>query len=91
MAAWVIGPRLARDRARFVPHSLTMVAVGAGILWLGWNGFNGGDPYFSGADAATAVINTNIATAVALLTWVRLGHVPQQGEEADVPAGRSTA
>ena len=70
VAAWVIGPRLARDRARFVPHSLTMVAVGAGILWLGWNGFNGGDPYFSGADAATAVINTNVATAVALLTWV---------------------
>ncbi len=70
VAAWVIGPRLARDRSRFVPHSLTMVAVGAGILWLGWNGFNGGDPYFSGRDAATAVINTNVATAVALLTWV---------------------
>ena len=70
VAAWVIGPRLARDRARFVPHSLTMVAVGAGIVWLGWNGFNGGDPYFSGSDAATAVINTNAATAAALLTWV---------------------
>ena len=69
-AAWVIGPRLARDRARFVPHSLPLVAVGAGIVWLGWNGFNGGDPYFSGADAATAVINTNAATAAALLTWV---------------------
>jgi Amt family ammonium transporter len=70
VAAWVIGPRLARDRAKWVPHSLTMVAVGAGIVWLGWNGFNGGDPYFSGTDAATAVINTNAATAAALLTWV---------------------
>jgi ammonium transporter, Amt family len=70
VAAWVIGPRLARDRAKFVPHNLSMVAVGAGIVWLGWNGFNGGDPYFSGADAATAVINTNVATATALLTWV---------------------
>jgi Amt family ammonium transporter len=70
VAAWVIGPRLARDRAKWTPHSLTMVAVGAGIVWLGWNGFNGGDPYFSGADAATAVINTNAATAAALLTWV---------------------
>jgi Amt family ammonium transporter len=70
VAAWVIGPRLARDRAKFVPHSLTMVAVGAGIVWLGWNGFNGGDPYFSSADAATAVINTNAATAAALMTWV---------------------
>jgi Amt family ammonium transporter len=70
VAAWVIGPRLARDRARFAPHSLTMVSVGAGIVWLGWNGFNGGDPYFASADAATAVINTNAATAAALLTWV---------------------
>ena len=70
VAAWVIGPRLARDRAKWVPHSLTMVAVGAGIVWLGWNGFNGGDPYFSSADAAAAVINTNAATAAALLTWV---------------------
>jgi Amt family ammonium transporter len=70
VAAWIIGPRLARDRAKSVPHSLTMVALGAGILWLGWNGFNGGDPYFAGADAATAVINTNVAAAVALLTWV---------------------
>ena len=70
VAAWVIGPRLARDRAKWVPHSLTMVAVGAGVIWLGWNGFNGGDPYFASADAAAAVINTNVATAAALLTWV---------------------
>jgi ammonium transporter, Amt family len=70
VAAWVIGPRLARDRAKWVPHSLTMVAVGAGIVWLGWNGFNGGDPYFASTDAAAAVINTNVATAAALLAWV---------------------
>jgi ammonium transporter, Amt family len=43
--------------------------VGAGILWLGWNGFNGGDPYFANADAGAAVLNTNTATAVALLVW----------------------
>jgi ammonium transporter, Amt family len=70
VAAAVIGPRLARDRERAVPNNLPLAAVGAGILWLGWNGFNGGDPYFSGADASLAVINTNLATAVALLTWV---------------------
>jgi len=72
VAAAVIGPRLARDRDRAVPNNLPMAAVGAGILWLGWNGFNGGDPYFSGANASLAVINTNLATAVALLTWVIL-------------------
>ena len=47
-----------------------MAAVGAGILWLGWNGFNGGDPYYAGASVAAAVINTNIATAVGVLTWM---------------------
>ena len=72
VAAAVIGPRLARDRARAVPNNLPMAAVGAGVLWLGWNGFNGGDPYFAGADASTAVINTNLATAVALLAWLLL-------------------
>ncbi|MBV8256283.1 MAG: ammonium transporter [Actinobacteria bacterium] len=70
IAAWVIGPRLARDREVDAPNNLAMVAVGAGLLWLGWNGFNGGDPYNAGADAATAVLNTNLATAVAFLTWV---------------------
>ncbi|MHB1535434.1 MAG: ammonium transporter [Acidimicrobiales bacterium] len=70
VAAAMIGPRLARDRQKAVPHNLPLVAIGAGILWLGWNGFNGGDPYFSSADAAAAVMNTNLATAAALLTWV---------------------
>jgi ammonium transporter, Amt family len=70
VAAAVVGPRLARDRERAVPNNLLFVAVGAGILWLGWNGFNGGDPYFAGADAAAAIVNTNLATAVAMLTWI---------------------
>jgi Amt family ammonium transporter len=46
-----------------------MTLVGAGFMWLGWNGFNGGDPYFANADAGAAVLNTNTATAVALLVW----------------------
>ncbi len=70
VAAAVVGPRLQRDREKAVPNNLLFVAVGAGILWLGWNGFNGGDPYFAGADASAAVINTNLATAVAMMTWI---------------------
>src|SRR5487761_1217358 len=69
-AAAVVGPRLKRDRDRAMPNNLLFVAVGAGILWLGWNGFNGGDPYFAGADAASAVVNTNLATAVAMMVWI---------------------
>src|SRR6202790_819586 len=72
VAAWVVGPRLQVDRDHFPPNSLLMTLVGAGILWLGWNGFNGGDPYFANADAGAAVLNTNTCTAVALLVWTLL-------------------
>jgi Amt family ammonium transporter len=69
VAAAMVGPRLQQDRDHFPPNSLLITLVGAGILWLGWNGFNGGDPYFANADAGAAVLNTNTATAVALLVW----------------------
>ena len=72
VAAAVVGPRLVEDRKDFEPNNLIMAFAGAGILWLGWNGFNGGDPYFANADAAAAVLNTNIATAVAMLLWLIL-------------------
>jgi Amt family ammonium transporter len=70
VAAFVIGPRLQRDREIDAPNNLLMVATGAGLLWLGWNGFNGGDPYFAGASASAAVLNTNLCTAVAMLVWI---------------------
>jgi Amt family ammonium transporter len=70
VAAAVIGPRLQRDREIDAPNNVAMVAIGAGLLWLGWNGFNGGDPYFAGASASAAVLNTNLCTAVAFLVWV---------------------
>src|ERR1700749_1455174 len=70
VAAAVIGPRLQRDREVDAPNNLAMVAVGAGLLWMGWNGFNGGDPYFAGASASAAILNTNLCTAVAFLIWV---------------------
>ncbi len=75
VAAAVVGPRLVEDRKDFEPNNLIMAFAGAGILWLGWNGFNGGDPYFANADAAAAVLNTNIATAFAMLLWLILDYV----------------
>ncbi|MHB8340896.1 MAG: ammonium transporter [Mycobacteriales bacterium] len=72
VAAWLLGPRLLRDRKHALPNNLVMAAVGAGILWLGWNGFNGGDPYYAGADAASAVVNTNVATAAGVLVWMAM-------------------
>jgi Amt family ammonium transporter len=80
VAAAVIGPRLKRDREVDAPNNLLMVAVGAGLLWMGWNGFNGGDPYYAGADAALAILNTNLACAIAFLAWIACdyltGHKP---------------
>jgi Amt family ammonium transporter len=70
VSAAIIGPRLKRDREKAVPNNLMFVALGAGILWLGWNGFNGGDPYFAGANAGAAIVNTNLATAVAMMAWI---------------------
>jgi Amt family ammonium transporter len=87
VAAWVVGPRLKRDREHAVPNNLLFVAVGAGILWLGWNGFNGGDPYFAGADASSAVINTNLATAVAMMTWIIMDMVGGPGKKATFLGG----
>jgi Amt family ammonium transporter len=75
VAAWVIGPRLQRDREVDAPNNLAMVAVGAGLLWMGWNGFNGGDWYSAGEVASAAVVNTNLCTAVAFLVWVALDYM----------------
>jgi Amt family ammonium transporter len=72
VAAAVVGPRLFADRHDFEPNNLIMALAGAGLLWLGWNGFNGGDPYFANADAGAAVLNTNVTTATALLCWLVL-------------------
>jgi Amt family ammonium transporter len=71
-AAALVGPRLLEDKLDFEPNNLITALAGAGILWLGWSGFNGGDPYFANADAGAAVLNTHIATATALLVWLVL-------------------
>ncbi len=71
-AAAIIGPRTARDRENFQPNNLLITLAGAGLLWLGWSGFNGGDPYTANVDAGVGVLNTHIATATALLTWTFL-------------------
>ncbi len=87
VAAAVVGPRLKRDREHAVPNNLLFVAVGAGILWLGWNGFNGGDPYFAGADATAAVVNTNLATAIAMMTWIVMDMIGGPGKKATFLGG----
>lgn len=67
-----VGPRADKDRERFPPNNVLLVLVGAGLLWMGWTGFNGGGPYNVGIDASVAVINTHTCTATSLLTWLAL-------------------
>ncbi|XP_062094884.1 ammonium transporter 2 member 5-like [Humulus lupulus] len=71
-AAYWVGPRLNKDRERFPPNNILLMLAGAGMLWLGWTGFNGGDPYVVSMDASLAVLNTHICTATSLLTWLIL-------------------
>src|SRR5262249_4031005 len=78
---------LKRDREHGVPNNLLLVAIGAGILWLGWNGFNGGDPYFAGADETAAVVNTNLAAAVAMMTWIVMDMIGGPGKKATCLGG----
>ena len=70
VGAWWIGPRSDEDLEDNQPNNILMMLVGAGILWIGWNGFNGGDPYAASPDAGVAVINTNLCTAFSSLVWV---------------------
>lgn len=49
--------------------------MGAGLLWLGWTGFNGGDPYVVSVDASLAILNTHICTATSLITWLLLDRI----------------
>ncbi|MDG6926470.1 MAG: ammonium transporter [Nitrososphaerota archaeon] len=68
-AAMAIGPRAIGKRG-MRPNNLMFVLVGAGLVWLGWNGFNGGDPYGSTVDASIAILNTDLAAAVSAITWI---------------------
>ncbi|MDW7973061.1 MAG: ammonium transporter [Thermodesulfovibrio sp.] len=59
-----------RKDTLLVPNNLTLVAIGAALLWFGWFGFNAGSAVGSNGLAAQAFINTNTATAVAALAWM---------------------
>jgi len=69
-AALVVGKRKGYGDELMPPHNLTMTLLGAGILWFGWFGFNGGSAVASGSLATSAFVVTQIAAATAALSWM---------------------
>jgi Amt family ammonium transporter len=67
--AIVLGRRVGWPRENMRPHNVPFVALGAGLLWFGWFGFNAGSELTSDTIAATAFVNTQLATAAALCGW----------------------
>ncbi|RME33993.1 MAG: ammonium transporter [Gammaproteobacteria bacterium] len=70
VAALVIGPRKGYPNVAMRPHSLVLTLVGAGMLWVGWFGFNAGSELAADGTAGMALAVTQIATAAAALTWM---------------------
>jgi ammonium transporter, Amt family len=70
VGAIILGPRAGYRQEPMAPHSLTLTFVGAGLLWVGWFGFNAGSNLEANGYAALAMANTLLATAAAGLSWV---------------------
>ena len=72
VAALVVGNRLGYGSANLIPHNLTMTVAGAGMLWVGWFGFNGGSAVAANGDAAMAMLVTHISAAAGSLAWMTI-------------------
>jgi Amt family ammonium transporter len=70
VGALIVGPRKGYGTEAMPPHSLTLTLAGAGLLWVGWFGFNAGSNLEANGYAALAMINTLVCTAAAGLSWV---------------------
>ena len=90
--AIVLGKRVGWRKDPMRPHSLPLVMLGAGLLWFGWFGFNAGSSLAANGIAGLAFLNTQVATAAALLGWlfvekVRNGHATSLGAASGAVAG----
>jgi Amt family ammonium transporter len=70
VAAIIIGKRNGFGVSNLAPHNLTLSLIGASLLWVGWFGFNAGSAVAANALAGVAMLNTQVATAMAALAWM---------------------
>jgi Amt family ammonium transporter len=72
VAALVLGPRKGFGKTPMPPHNLTMTVAGAGMLWVGWFGFNAGSALGANGDAGMAMLVTHISAAAGSLAWMAM-------------------
>jgi Amt family ammonium transporter len=70
VGAYVVGKRIGWGKEAMTPHNLPMTMIGASLLWFGWFGFNAGSALEANGSAALAFMNTFLATACAVLSWI---------------------
>jgi Amt family ammonium transporter len=90
--ALVLGKRLGWPKTPMKPHNLTLVMLGAGMLWFGWFGFNAGSALAADNTASVVFVNTIVATCAAMLAWlltekIRDGHATSLGAASGIVAG----
>lgn len=94
-AAVMIGPRKGFGETALVPHNMTMTITGAGMLWVGWFGFNGGSALAGDGNAAMAMLVTHLSAAAGAMTWmfyewIKFGKPTALGTVTGMVAGLGT-
>ena len=95
VTAVVLGPRRGFPATAMMPHNLTMTITGAGMLWVGWFGFNGGSALAADGNAAMAMVVTHISATTGAMTWMfiewkRFGKPSALGAVTGMVAGLGT-
>ncbi len=95
VAALVLGNRRGFPTQAMPPHNMTLSVMGAGMLWVGWFGFNGGSALAANGDAAMAMLATHISAAAGAFTWmcaewIRYGKPSALGAVTGMVAGLGT-
>ena len=95
VAAIVLGNRRGFPQQAMPPHNMTLTVMGAGMLWVGWFGFNGGSALAANGDAGMAMLVTHISAATGAFTWmvmerIRFGKASALGIVTGMVAGLGT-
>jgi len=95
VVALMLGKRIGFPKTLMLPHSPALTVAGAGLLWVGWFGFNGGSALAANDAAASAIINTHVGASAAALVWmlierIKVGKATAVGFATGAVAGLAT-